>query len=228
MLSPLVRRLAAENDLDVAALAGTGVGGRIRREDVEQAIATAAPTAPAAPRSRTAPLRPRPRRLPRTRRPGRGRARPAAAIPRDEVVTLSRMRLAVASGHEGSQSLAAPPRCGPRSRSTSTTSSRCAPKHKDRFKKETGASLSYLPFVSRATIDALRAFPTVNSSIDVEAKTMTLHPYVNLGIAVDLDQQGLVVPVVKDADSLNMRGIAKKITELAGAARSQEAGDRRT
>ena len=62
-------------------------------------------------------------------------------------------------------------------------------------------------------VDALRAFPTVNSSIDVEAKTMTLHPYVNLGIAVDLDQQGLVVPVVKDADELNMRGIAKRITE---------------
>ena len=70
-------------------------------------------------------------------------------------------------------------------------------KHKDRFKKETGASLSYLPFVSRATVDALRAYPTVNSSIDIEAKTMTLHPYVNLGIAVDLDQQGLVVPVVQ-------------------------------
>ena len=73
-------------------------------------------------------------------------------------------------------------------------------KHKVRFKKETGASLSYLPFVSRATVDALRAYPTVNSSIDMEAKTLTLHPYVNLGIAVDLDQQGLVVPVVKDAD----------------------------
>ena len=97
-------------------------------------------------------------------------------------------------------------------------------KHKDQFKKDTGASLSYLPFVSRATIDALRAFPTVNSSIDIEAKTMTLHPYVNLGIAVDLDQQGLVVPVVKDADWLNMRGIAKRVTELAGAARSKKLG----
>ena len=83
----------------------------------------------------------------------------------------------------------------------------------------------YLPFVSRAAIDALRAFPTVNSSIDIEAKTMTLHPYVNLGIAVDLDQQGLVVPVVKDADALNMRGIAQRITELAGGGTGEEAGD---
>ena len=105
---------------------------------------------------------------------------------------------------KASQTLAAP--CGPRSRWTSTTSSRCGQKYKARFKKETGASLTYLPFISRAVCDALRAFPTVNSSIDLEAKTMTLHPYVNLGIAVDLDEQGLVVPVVKDADSLNIRG----------------------
>jgi 2-oxoglutarate dehydrogenase E2 component (dihydrolipoamide succinyltransferase) len=95
-------------------------------------------------------------------------------------------------------------------------------KHKDRFRKEVGASLSYLPFISRAVVDALRAYPPVNSSIDVEAKTMTLHPYVNLGVAVDLDQQGLVVPVVKDADSLNLRGLARKITELAAAARARK------
>ena len=81
--------------------------------------------------------------------------------------------------------------------------------YKARFKKETGASLSYLPFISRAVCDALRVFPTVNSSIDLESKTMTLHPYVNLGVAVDLDEQGLVVPVVKDADTLNIRGIAE-------------------
>jgi pyruvate dehydrogenase E2 component (dihydrolipoamide acetyltransferase) len=94
--------------------------------------------------------------------------------------------------------------------------------YKTQFKKETGASLSYLPFISRATCDALRAFPTVNSSIDLEAKTMTLHPYVNLGIAVDLDEQGLVVPVVKDADSLNIRGLASKIASLAAAARAKK------
>ena len=93
---------------------------------------------------------------------------------------------------------------------------------KTQFKKETGASLSYLPFISRATCDALRAFPTVNSAIDLEAKTLTLHPYVNLGIAVDLDEQGLVVPVVKGADSLNIRGIASAIASKAAAARAKE------
>ena len=95
-------------------------------------------------------------------------------------------------------------------------------KHKERFRKEVGASLSYLPFVSRATIDALRAFPNVNSSIDIPGKTRTLHPYVNLGIAVDLDEQGLVVPVVRDADQLNMRGIASRITTMAAAARAKK------
>ena len=95
-------------------------------------------------------------------------------------------------------------------------------KFKVQFKKETGASLSYLPFISRAVCDALRLFPTVNSSIDLDSKTMTLHPYVNLGVAVDLDEQGLVVPVVKDADSLNIRGIASQIATKAAAARARE------
>jgi pyruvate dehydrogenase E2 component (dihydrolipoamide acetyltransferase) len=135
-------------------------------------------------------------------------------------VKLSRMRLAVAAGMKASQTLAA-------SVWTSVevdfdNVERVRQKLKDRFKAETGSSLSYLPFVARATIDALRAHPTVNSSIDVEAKTMTLHPYINLGIAVDLDQQGLVVPVVRDADGLNIRGIARKITEMAGAARAKK------
>jgi len=225
LLSPLVRRLVAENDLDVGAINGTGVGGRIRREDVQQAVASfgaragAAPAALATAPARTVPVAaPTPSAAATTTQP-----LPAGTNdPRDEVVTLSRMRLAVAGGMMASLA-----------NSASVWTSievdfdnveKVRQKHKDRFKKDTGASLSYLPFVSRATIDALRAFPTVNSSIDIEAKTMTLHPYVNLGIAVDLDQQGLVVPVVKDADSLNMRGVAKRITELAGAARGKKLG----
>ena len=214
VLSPLVRRLLAENNLEAGNVAGTGEGGRIRREDVQKALAAgtrpAAPAVPAAAAPRSAAL-----------------AAPAAAPAaggdgRDEVVQLSRMRLAVAEGMKRSQAIAA-------SVWTSVEVDfhhvdQVRAKHKDRFKKETGASLSYLPFVARAVIDALRAFPTVNASIDVEARTMTLHPYVNLGVAVDLDQQGLVVPVVKDADQLNMRGVASKITQLAGAARGKKLG----
>ena len=231
MLSPLVRRLVAESGLDVAAITGSGEGGRIRREDVERAIAAgtgqaqapaAAAPAPAAAAAApaAAPAAPAPAAAPATSAAPRAPAASSATDGRDQVVKLSRMRLAVAAGMKASQTLAA-------SVWTSVevdfdNVERVRQKLKDRFKAETGASLSYLPFVARATVDALRAHPTVNSSIDVDAGTMTLHPYVNLGIAVDLDQQGLVVPVVRDADGLNIRGIAKKITEMAGAARGKK------
>jgi pyruvate dehydrogenase E2 component (dihydrolipoamide acetyltransferase) len=220
-LSPLVRRLAAENNLDLAKVPGTGVGGRIRREDVEKVIASggaaaSAPAAPASPAAAPATTQRRPAAA-----PAAAAAPKAGGDPRDQVQPLSRMRLALASGLKGSQMLAASVWTSIEVDYDNVDKVRA--KHKDRFKKETGSSLSYLPFVSRAVVDALRAFPTVNSSIDVEAKTMTLHPYVNLGIAVDLNQQGLVVPVVKDADQLNMRGIAQGITKIAAAARSGKA-----
>ena len=207
LLSPLVRRLAAEHGIDVTTVPGTGVGGRIRREDMEKAIA-AGPTTAVAPAAATAATQPAPR------------ATTAATDGRGEVVPLSRMRLILADTLKASQTLAA-------SVWTSVevdfdNVERVRTEFKARFKKETGASLSYLPFISRAVCDALRVFPTVNSSIDLESKTMTLHPYVNLGVAVDLDEQGLVVPVVKDADTLNIRGIASAIATKAAAARAKE------
>jgi pyruvate dehydrogenase E2 component (dihydrolipoamide acetyltransferase) len=88
-------------------------------------------------------------------------------------------------------------------------------RHKERFRREEGVSLTYLSFIARATCDALRAFPAVNSSLDMQAKTRILHHYVNLGIAVDLSEQGLVAPVIKDADGLNLRGLARAIRAAA-------------
>ena len=207
LLSPLVRRLAAEHNIDVAGVAGTGVGGRIRREDIEKAISSGQ-TLTAAPAVAPAQATPAPT------------ATKAATEGRDEVVPLSRMRLILADTLKASQTLAA-------SVWTSVevdfdNIERVRTEYKARFKKETGASLSYLPFISRAVCDALRVFPTVNSSIDLESKTMTLHPYVNLGVAVDLDEQGLVVPVVRDAETLNIRGIASQIATKAAAARAKE------
>jgi pyruvate dehydrogenase E2 component (dihydrolipoamide acetyltransferase) len=207
LLSPLVRRLAAEHNIDVASVAGTGVGGRIRREDIENAISSGQ-TLTAAPAAAPAPA------------PAAPRATKAATEGRDEVVPLSRMRLILADTLKASQTLAA-------SVWTSVevdfdNIERVRTEYKARFKKETGASLSYLPFISRAVCDALRVFPTVNSSIDLESKMMTLHPYVNLGVAVDLDEQGLVVPVVRDADTLNIRGIASQIATKAAAARAKD------
>ena len=173
------------------------------------ADAAAPAAAPAAPAARPA--------------PAAAAATPSGPTdPRDEVVQLSRMRLAVAAGMKKSQTDTASVWTSVEVDFDNVEKVRA--KHKDRFKKEVGASLSYLPFISRAVVDALRAYPTVNSSIDIEAKTMTLHPYVNLGVAVDLDQQGLVVPVLRDADGLNMRGIAKGIATMAAAARNKKLG----
>ncbi|WP_396909269.1 2-oxo acid dehydrogenase subunit E2 [Mycolicibacterium sp.] len=215
LLSPLVRRLIADHGLDASAITGTGAGGRIRREDVQTAIAagtarpapTVAPVAPVAAAPATATV-------------AAPKAVKGTADSRDEVVPLSRMRLILSDTLKASQTLAA-------SVWTSVevdfhNIDQVRAKFKAQFKKDTGASLSYLPFISRAVCDALRVFPTVNSSIDLEAKTMTLHPYVNLGIAVDLDEQGLVVPVVKGADGLNIRGIASEIASKAAAARAKE------
>jgi 2-oxoglutarate dehydrogenase E2 component (dihydrolipoamide succinyltransferase) len=176
LLSPLVRRLAAEHGIDVTTVPGTGVGGRIRREDMEKAIA-AGPTTAAAPAAAPAATQPAPR------------ATKAATDGRGEVVPLSRMRLILADTLKASQTLAA-------SVWTSVevdfdNVERVRTEFKARFKKETGASLSYLPFIARAVCDALRVFPTVNSSIDLESKTMTLHPYVNLGCGGS-DEQGLL------------------------------------
>jgi 2-oxoglutarate dehydrogenase E2 component (dihydrolipoamide succinyltransferase) len=218
LLSPLVRRLVAESGLDVAAISGSGEMGRIRREDVEKAIAAGGARA-AAPVQAPAPA-PTPAAAPPAVTAPRSASPTSGGDARDQIVELSRMRLAVAAGMKTSQGIAAAVWTSVEVDFDNVD--RVRARHKDRFKKETGSSLSYLPFVSRAAIDALRAYPTVNASIDIEAKTMTLHPYVNLGIAVDLDQQGLVVPVVKDADGLNMRGIAKRVTELAGAARGKK------
>ena len=96
--------------------------------------------------------------------------------------------------------------------------------HKERFKKEEGFSLTYMPFVCRATIDALRAFPVVNSSFYLEERQAVYHDRVHLGIAVDLDQQGLVVVTVRNADDLRLAGLARHIRRLAAGARNRELG----
>jgi pyruvate dehydrogenase E2 component (dihydrolipoamide acetyltransferase) len=220
MLSPMVRRLAGEHGLDLSTVAGTGAGGRIRREDVQAVIArgggtgaavTAPPAAPAAPPAAPAGVQP-------------AAAAPAAAAgpgdPRDEVVKLSRMRVLTAQAMVNSRTVA-PPQVWTSVEVDFDRIDQVRAKHKDRFKKETGASLTYLPFVARAVCDALREYPSVNASIDMQAQAMTFHPYVNLGAAVDVEQQGLYVVVVKDADQLNLRGIAQRITELAAAARNK-------
>ena len=96
--------------------------------------------------------------------------------------------------------------------------------NRERFKKDEGFSLTYLPFISRATIDALKAFPVVNSSLDLENKKALFHKKVDLGIAIDLDQGGLVVARVRNADGLRLVGLAREIRALAERGRSGKLG----
>jgi pyruvate dehydrogenase E2 component (dihydrolipoamide acetyltransferase) len=225
LLSPVVRRMAAEKGIDLAAVPGSGAGGRIRREDVEQAIAAqpaaaapaaAAPAPPVSvPASVTAPA-------------------PAAAVapkpvvsvsPGDEVVKLSRMRLITADLMV--KSLKTSAHVWTSVEVDFEHVEQVRQQHREQFKKTEGVSLTYLPFIARAVCDALREFPTVNASVDIENQTMTLHRYVNLGIAVDMNQEGLLAPVVKNADSLNIRGLARNIAAVAAGARARTlaAGD---
>ena len=91
--------------------------------------------------------------------------------------------------------------------------------YKAAFSQREGFSLTYLPFIARAVVDALAAYPAVNSRIDMDAKTITHSAAIHLGIAVDLGEQGLIVPVIRDADAMNVVGIARRIHAQAQAAR---------
>jgi 2-oxoglutarate dehydrogenase E2 component (dihydrolipoamide succinyltransferase) len=93
---------------------------------------------------------------------------------------------------------------------------------KNEWRKSEGFSLTYLPFISRATIDALADFPHLNASVG--EKDLVIHRYVDLGIAVDLDYNGLIVPVIRDAESLRLRAIARQINDLANRARTRKLG----
>lgn len=225
--SPIVRRLAAENDIDLSAVTGTGEGGRIRREDVQAAIedrpargAAPAPSKPTAPAAAPASAAPAPAAG------GPAGARPQTDIPavpgvpddRDEVKPLSKMRLAIASGMV--QSLQISPQVWTSVEVDYENIEITRAKYKEGYRKATGASLSYMTFVARVLPDLLMKYPAINSSVDVPNKTQTFHPYVNLGIAVDLDEQGLMVPVVKNADQLNLKGLGMQIKEIAAGTRA--------
>jgi pyruvate dehydrogenase E2 component (dihydrolipoamide acetyltransferase) len=227
MLSPLVRRSIAEAGLDPAQIIGSGVGGRIRREDVERAVAATAgrhtPSASAARGPSAVADTPAAQRLPAAATAAPSRQQPDAAVQAGERVVvepLPRIRLTIAE--RMTQSVRTAPQVWTSVEVDFERVEAVRGKLKTRFREQEGVSLTPLPFVARAVCDALRAFPHVNSSIDIEAKTRTVHRYVNLGIAVDLNEQGLVVPVVRDADSMNLRGLARAIRAVADKATSRK------
>ncbi|HET7721764.1 MAG TPA: dihydrolipoamide acetyltransferase family protein, partial [Acidimicrobiales bacterium] len=209
VLSPLVRRLLAENDLHPDEIQGTGIEGRITRNDVmthlDKAGARSGTPKPAA--SRQAPAAAAPKASAPTPRAGA-----------DEVIPFSNIRRRTAEHMVRSQATSAHVLIAMEVDYDAVDRVRLA--EKDAFKAEEGFSLTYLPFVSRAVIDAVRDFPCVNASVG--ENELILHRAVHLGIAVDINFEGLIVPVIHDADGKRLRSIAREIADLATRARTKK------
>jgi pyruvate dehydrogenase E2 component (dihydrolipoamide acetyltransferase) len=251
ILSPVVRRLIAEHNLDPEQIEGTGAGGRITRSDVLAVIdrrngadgrrtelvqtgpaatgpaatgpaptapsptapsptAQAAASAPSAPTSAAAPA-------------AAPAARPAPTESvvtdgeRDTVVPFTNIRRRTAEHMVRSKQTSAHTTVGVEVDYVGVEKVRTA--EKTRFREAEGFSLTYLPFVTRAVVDALEDFPNVNSSVGDNA--LIVHHDLNIGIAVDLDFQGLLVPVIHQADGKRLRALAREISELAAKARNK-------
>ncbi|HEX3900451.1 MAG TPA: 2-oxoglutarate dehydrogenase, E2 component, dihydrolipoamide succinyltransferase [Mycobacteriales bacterium] len=217
-VTPLVRRLAAEHNVDLTVISGTGVGGRIRKQDVLDAAAkggAAAATAPAAPAAQApapavtaAPVSRPVAAPPADARPGRTLTSPM----RGSTEKLSRLRTVIAE--RMTESLRISAQLTTVVEVDLTKIARLRTRAKAEFEGREGVKLTYLPFFAIAVCEALREHPEVNASIDLEAGTVTYHDTVHLGVAVDTDR-GLLVPVLKEASDLNLAGIARKVDDLA-------------
>jgi len=223
-ISPLVRRMAREHNIDLREVKGTGLGGRITKADVEAYLAARAaatpaappapapaPAAPAAAPAAPAPVMPAP--------PAAEEIKPVAppAPPRTRVEPMSIMRQKIAEHMIFSRRTSAHVTTVHRVDMTAVAKLRAA--LKDQFQARYGFSLTYLPFVVRAAAQALREFPVVNAS--VEGTNILYHNDINIGIAVALEN-GLIVPVIRRADELSLVGIQRAIVDLAHRARSRQ------
>ena len=216
LLSPVVRRLVTEHGIDVNALVGSGPGARITREDVLDHIdrngLKSTPVAAAPATVVTAPA-PAPAQAPAPA------SRPAVvSSDREQVIALSKIRKLTGSHMIMSKSTS--PHAFSVVEVDYANVDRARTAIKDSWKAGEGFSLTYLPFISRAVVDALREFPHLNASIDGD--NLIVHGYVDLGIAVDLDYTGLLVPVVRNADGKRIRAIAREINDLASRAHNRK------
>jgi 2-oxoglutarate dehydrogenase E2 component (dihydrolipoamide succinyltransferase) len=211
-VTPLVRKLAKEHDVDLASLNGTGVGGRIRKQDVLAAAEAAKQAAETAKEAAAAPQAP-------------AEAAPAAPAPaaasalRGTTEKMSRLRQTIAKRMVESLQVSA--QLTATVEVDLTAISQIRAKVKDDFKKREGATLSYLPFIAKAAIEALKEHPKLNATIDTEKRTITYPDAEHLGIAVDTEK-GLLVPVIKDAGDLSITGLAKRIADLAARTRQNK------
>ncbi|WP_394252657.1 2-oxoglutarate dehydrogenase, E2 component, dihydrolipoamide succinyltransferase [Arthrobacter pityocampae] len=214
-VTPLVRRLANQNDVDLSTVKGTGVGGRIRKQDVLEAAeakkvttpepaaaasapapAAAAPSKPAAPAVEPSKLRGTVEKAPRIRQTIAKRMRESLEVSAQltQVIEVDMTRIA-------------------KLRTAS----------KDTFLAQNGAKLTFLPFLSKAVTEALKQHPKLNASFDEEKKEVTYHDAEHLAIAVDTEK-GLLVPVIRDAGNLNLGGLAKKIADVGARTRNGQIG----
>jgi 2-oxoglutarate dehydrogenase E2 component (dihydrolipoamide succinyltransferase) len=206
-VTPLVRKLASELGVNLASVKGTGIGGRIRREDVEQAApapVVAVSEAPLAAAPAAAAVR---------------TSAPAIAVSplRGTTVTMSRLRKVIAARMVESLQVSA--QLTTVIEVDVTKIARLRDKSKASFEAREGVKLSFLPFFAVATCEALKQHPVLNSS--VEGDQITYHGAEHLGIAVDTER-GLLVPVISNAGDLNMGGIARKISDLAARTRDNK------
>ena len=211
ILSPLVRRLADEHGLDLSRVEGSGTGGRITKKDVLAAIdgggAAAAPATAEVPAAAPAPA-PAAATAP---------APQAVAGPDEEVAPVSHIRKLI--GQHMVASLQTSARAWTMVEVNVDHLVKLRERAKESFKAKHGVNLTYLPFVIRATCDALMTHPEVNSSL--RGDEIVRHRAVHMGIAVSYDE-GLIVPVIKGADSMNTVGLARAIADLAGRARAHQ------
>ena len=210
-LSPLVRRMARENNIDLSQIRGTGAGGRITKDDVEAFMKGSAPAKAAAPVASQVSAPPS---APVAQTPA---TKGAALIAKTRTEPMSTMRQKIAEHMVMSKRTSAHVTTVHRVDMTKVAKMRA--RHKDAFAARHGMSLTFLPFVTRAATEAIAQFPIFNASID--GTNIVYHNEINIGIAVALDG-GLIVPVIKAADEKNVTGLQKSIVDLAARARAKQ------
>ncbi|MTD13505.1 2-oxoglutarate dehydrogenase, E2 component, dihydrolipoamide succinyltransferase [Nakamurella sp. YIM 132087] len=215
-VTPVIRKLAADNGVDLGSVKGTGVGGRIRREDV-LAAAEAAKAAKVAAETPAPAAAAAPAAAPKSG--GAPKPDAAATALLGTTQKLPRIRQSIAKNMLYGLQTAAQLTTVIEVDVTRVAALRA--KAKAGFEAREGVKLSFLPFFVKAAVEALRVYPVINSSLSDDLKEITYHGNVNLGIAVDTPR-GLVVPVVKQAEDLNLGGIARKIADLASRTRDNK------
>jgi pyruvate dehydrogenase E2 component (dihydrolipoamide acetyltransferase) len=224
-ITPLVRKLAAEHGVNLTAVAGTGVGGRIRKQDVIEAARTLreqqAPAAPAPAAAdgggpaATGQAAPAPQQAPPAPPPSQRAIVPSTL--RGTTERLSRARQLIARRMVESLQISAQLTTVVEADVTAIT--RLRGRAKADFEAREGVKLSYLPFFALATLEALKIHPKLNAVLNTEAGQIIYHDAEHLGIAVDTER-GLMVPVIRNAGDLNIGGLARKIADLAGRTRA--------